>query len=240
MTTRKSIDDHASGAAETAAAPSLGAADHSWREHQEYWDRTYRQLLRDAQASARAVSFSPQRIGPEAWKEIVAKSADDYRSGRALIDQLAADGLLDPPTSGMLLTIRCGLIEETQAQTASEMVLIDLAVIDYASAMRIQTMISNTALIIERELFGQQSLRAKWKRTHGSENEKIQGLAVEDYIRLLRDRLMPLVERFHRSAREHIEAIARLRQKPAVHIERAEAISLVVVAPKRDGAQLPN
>jgi hypothetical protein len=233
-----SIDGGATSRAKTAAAPSLNATAQpdleAWcRERKQHWDRIYQQLCRDAQASARAVSFSPQLNGPEAWKETVTKSAEDYRSGRALMDQLAADGLLDPPTAGMLLTIRRGLIEETQAQTASEMVLIDLAVIAYASAMRIQTTISNTALIIERELFGQQSLREKWKRTHRSVDEKIQGLAVEDYIGLLRDRLMPLVEKFHHLARNHIEAITRLRQTPAVHVERAEAISLVVVAPKR-------
>src|SRR5260370_26880426 len=126
--------------------------------------------------------------------------------------------------------MRCGLIEETQAETASEMLLIDLAVIAHANAMRIQTMIGNAALIIESEVFGQQSMRAKWKKTHGT--QEIQGLAVEDHLRLLRDRLMPVVEKFHRLAREHIEAITRLRQMPAVHVERAEAINLVVVAPQ--------
>lgn len=238
MTTRKSIGDHETSLAETAAAPSPSAAAQAkieaWcREHKEYWDRTYRQLLQDARAASRAMSFSPKLDAAKPWEETVAKSAEDYRSGRALMDQLGACSLLDPPTAGMLLTIRRGLIEETQARTVSEMTLIDLAVIAFANAMRIQTTINNTALIIEREMFGQQSLQAKWKRTYGSENEKIQGLHVEDYIGKLSDRLMPVVEKFHRLAREHIEAIARLRQTPAVHIERAEAIRLVVVAPKR-------
>jgi hypothetical protein len=236
MTHSMPIDFNKTSAAETAAPPSPTAAEQAieaqWREHQEHWNRTYQKLLQDARVSTRAMSLSPQLDSPEAWEETVAKSAEDYRSGKALIDQLAAEGLLDPPTAGMLLAIRRGLIEETQAQTASQMVLIDLAVIDYANAMRIQTTINNMALIIERELFGQQSLRAKWKSTHGSEYEKIQGLAVEDHMRLLRDRLMPLVEKFHRLAREHIEAIARLRQTPAVHVERTEAVNLVVVAPK--------
>jgi hypothetical protein len=138
--------------------------------------------------------------------------------------------LLDAPTAGLLLAIRRGLIEETGAETASEMALIDLAVIAHANAMRIQTMIGNSALIIESELFAQQSMRAKWKSTHGGRYETIQGLAVEDHLRVLRDRLMPLVEKFHRLAREHIEAFYRLRQKPAVRVEQAKAINLVLVA----------
>jgi flagellar motor protein MotB len=240
MTHPMPIDFDETSAAETAAPPSPSAdeqAIETWcREHKEHWDRTYRQLRRDAQACVRAMSLSPKLNGPEEWEQTVAKSAEDYRSGKALIDQLAAEGLLDPPTAGMLLAIRRGLIEETQAQTASEMMLIDLAVISYANAMRIQTTINNTALIIEREQFGQEPLRVKWKYPYGSENNKIQGLLVENYIGLLRDRLMPLVEKSHRLAREHIEALARLRQTPAVHVERTEAVNLVVVAPKRRAA----
>jgi hypothetical protein len=219
--------------AEFDTGPGLSATEHAeavarCRERQKYWDRTYQRLLQDAQACARAMSFSPQLDAPEAWEKTVAKSLEDYRSGRALMDQLGADRLLDAPTAGTLLAIRRGLIEETGAETASEMMLIDLAVIAYADAMRIQTMIGNTALIIDSEMFAQQSMRAKWKSTHGGRHDTIQGLVVEDHLRALRDRLMPLVEKFHRLAREHIETIDRIRQKPAVRVERAEAINLVL------------
>jgi hypothetical protein len=221
--------------AETDAGPGLSATEHAEAvarccERQKYWDRTYQGLLQDAQACARAMSLSPRLNAPDAWEKTVAKSLEDYRSGRALMDQLGADRLLDAPTAGMLLAIRRSLIEETGAESASELVLIDLAVIAQANAMRIQTMIGNAALIIESEMFGQQSMGAKWKNTHGGRNETIQGLAVEDHVRALTDRLMPLVEKFHRLAREHIEAIDQLRQKPAVRVERAEAINLVLVA----------
>jgi hypothetical protein len=215
------------------AGPALNATEHAeavarCREHQAHLDRTYQRLLQDAQACYRAMSFSPQLDTPEAWEKTVAKSLQDYRSGRALMDQLGADKLLAPPTAGILLAIRRSLIEETGVETASEMLLIDLAVIAHANAMRIQTMIGNIALIIESEMFGQQSMRAKWRSTHGRRYETIQGLAVEDHLRLLADRLMPLVERFHRLAREHIETIDRFRRKPAVSVERVGAISLVL------------
>ena len=75
--------------------------------------------------------------------------------------------LLDPATTGMLLAIRRGLIEETGAATASEMLLIELAVIAFANAMRVQSMVGNTALLIEAEMFGQPSLRARWNDAHG-------------------------------------------------------------------------
>ena len=65
----------------------------------------------------------------------------------------------------MLLAIRRGLIDETNAASTDELVLIDMAVVAYANAMRLQAMIGNTALIIESEMFGQptyaQSTRAR-------------------------------------------------------------------------------
>ena len=107
--------------------------------------------------------FSPQLDSPEEWEATVTKALEDYQSGRALMDQLGADRLLDAPTAGMLLAIRRGLIEETNAASASELVLIDMAVIDFANAMRLQAVVGNTALIIESEMFGQPTLRARWQ-----------------------------------------------------------------------------
>jgi hypothetical protein len=139
-----------------------------------------------------------------------------------LIDQLGAFGLLDPATVGMLIAIRRGLFEETNASSARELVLIDMAVVAYANAMRLQAMIGNTALIIESEMFGQPTLRAKWKNEYGGRPEDIQGLAVEEHVARLRDQLLPLVERAHRTVRESIEAIGHMRQAPAMRVERAE------------------
>jgi hypothetical protein len=80
---------------------------------------------------------------------------------------LGADRLLDPATTGMLLAIRRGFIEETNAASTGEFVLIDMAVIAFANAMRVQSMIGNTSLILEAEMFGQPTLRAKWEKEYG-------------------------------------------------------------------------
>jgi len=201
------------------------------RERRELRDGIYRQLRNDAQACVRAMCFSPKLDSPEEWETTVDKALDDYRSGRALMDQLGADRLLDAPTAGKLLAIRRGLIEETKASSATELVLIDLAVIDFANAMRLQSMIGNTALIIEAEMFGQPTLRAKWKKKYGGRPEDIAGLAVEEHVARLRDQILPLVERAQRLAREHLEAIGRMHQQPALSVERAEAVNVVLIAP---------
>jgi hypothetical protein len=214
-----------------AERKELAAFEARQHEREERRDRTYRLLMLDAQACARSMFHSPQLDSLEEWEATVSKSLADYHSGRALMDQLGADRLLDAPTAGMLLAIRRGLIDETNATSASELVLIDMAVIAFANAMRVQSMIGNTALLIETEMFGQPTLRAKWKKEHGGRPNDIQGLAVEEHVLQLRDKLLPLVEKFHRIARESIETISRMRQVPAMAVERAEPVNIVLVAP---------
>jgi hypothetical protein len=52
---------------------------------------------------------------------------------------------------------------------------------------------------------------------------------------MLRDKVLPLVEKSHRIAREGIESIARIRQMPSLRVERAEAVNIVLVAPGSSG-----
>ncbi|HEY6457560.1 MAG TPA: hypothetical protein VIY90_19960 [Steroidobacteraceae bacterium] len=145
---------------------------------------------------------------------------DDYRSGRSLMAHLGADRLIDPPLTGMLLAIRRGLIEEMNAASMADYVLVDMAVIAFANAMRIQSIIGNTSLIIESEMFGQPTLRAKWKSEYGGRPEDIRGIAAEEHVIRLRESLLPLTKQFHQMASEAIDSLRRQRQMPAVEVER--------------------
>ena len=102
---------------------------------------------------------SPLLGEPGEWADIVDRSLEDYRSGRSLMDHLGADRLIDPPLTGMLLAIRRGLIEEVNAASMADYALVDMAVIAFANAMRVQSIVGNTSLIIESEMFGQPTLR---------------------------------------------------------------------------------
>ena len=175
------------------------------------------------------MQFSPLFGMPEKWENIVSKSLEDYRSGRSLMDHMGVDRLIDPATTGMLLAIRRGLVEETNATTIGEFVMIDMAVIAFANAMRLQSITGNTSLMIEGELFGQPTLQARWKKAYGGRPEDIQGLAVEGHVAKLRDGILPLVDRFYRIGRESIEALGRMRLAPALSIEQTEAVTIVLI-----------
>ena len=198
-------------------------------EDKDRRDRVYDQLRLDSQATARAMENCPLFAGRTEWNDIVWRSLDDYRSGRSLMTHLGAARLVDPATTGMLLAVRRGLIEETGATTMSELVLIDIAVTAFANAMRIQATVGNTALLLEAEMFGQPGLQAKWTTACAGRSEKIRGLAVDEHVALLRDRLMPLVERFHRLGRESVEAFGRIRQAPSPQVEQAGTIEIVLI-----------
>jgi hypothetical protein len=59
------------------------------------------------------------------------------------------------------------------------------------------------------------------------------GLAVEEHVARLRDQLLPLAEKAQRLARENIEAIGRMSRQPAMTVERAEKINVVLISPGR-------
>ncbi len=204
-------------------------------EYQGHRDGAYEQLLLDAQACARAMKSSPSLGESAEWQDIASRSLDDYRSGRSLMDHLGAVRLLDPATTGMLLAIRRGLIEENHATSMVEYMLIDMTVVAFANAMRLQSIVGNTSLIIEGEMFGQPTLRAKWGQAVGGRSE-IQGLAIDEHVAKLRDSIIPLVERFHRMGRESVEALGRMRQVPSAKVEQSEAVTIVLAFPSKSSA----
>ncbi len=125
----------------------------------------------------------------------------------------------------MLLAIRRGLIEETNATSTDELVLIDMAVVAYANAMRLQAMIGNTALILESEMFGQPTLRAKWKSAYGGRRRRSRAL------RSLPRSAAATCGTSSPHGTESIEAIGRMRRMPAMRVERARAVEIRLVAP---------
>jgi hypothetical protein len=97
--------------------------------------------------------------------------------------------------------------------------------------MRIQSMIGNTTLILESEMFCQPTLRARWRKDYGYRPDDIRGLAVDDHVARLCDHLLPLAERFQRMAEAGIEGRRRQRREPSVDVEQAVPISLRIVCP---------
>ncbi len=196
-----------------------------------YWDNVYQTRKLDAQSSAPALQFSPLFGKPEDWHEIVGRSLDDYRSGRSLMDHLGVDRLIDPALTGMLLAIRRGLVEEVNAVSISDYVLIDMVVIAFANAMLIQSIVGkHRSYPGIRDVLPADAARTLeeglWLPPRGHPRARC-----DDHVARPRGDLLPLAERFHRMAEAGIEALRRQRREPSVEVERVVPVSLRVVRP---------
>ena len=102
---------------------------------------------------------------------------------------------------------------------------IDLAVMAYDNALRIQGWIGDLALAIEQELFAEDSLKVKLRQQYGTQ---IEGFAVEEELRRLREQLLPLCERANRQLLQHLQALQRCcpGSSPMVAIGQAGHVNI--------------
>jgi hypothetical protein len=182
------------------------------------------QLRWNARATHRAME-GWQRVGSqEDWMRINEESREAYESGGFLLEQLGAQRYLDPNLMATILALRQRLIAEWAITTAAEMMLVDLALLSYYHALRVQGWTGDLAVRIEHEFFGDDAFTEMARKGH----RRADRFAVEDRVRQLSERLMPLLDRANRMMIRNLKAIRELRQGqvPAVAIGRAEQVTV--------------
>jgi len=189
--------------------------------------RRYKHLLWDARAVMRAMEGwnSPAQPTEAGWRQACEEGRESYHSGRFLIERIGAERFLDPQLMAILWQLRQGLLEEYGAETPTAMMVIDLAVLSYYNALRVQGWLGNLAMLIEHEFFGQEGPSAKLRQKWGSQ---VEGLRVEDRLQRLAEQLMPLFERANRQLIRNLQALRTLRHgpPPAVAIGHAGQVNL--------------
>ena len=110
---------------------------------------------------------------------MVEQAASDIESGGFLIDRLGAERYLDPELMAALLVLRRRLIDEYGAESAADIMLIDVAVLSYYHTLRINGWIGNLAGQIESEFFGTDGLSVDVDgKRRSTWDVKIKGLRV--------------------------------------------------------------
>jgi hypothetical protein len=148
----------------------------------------YNQLRRNARAVMRAFQGWGHIRSVEEWQGAFEDARKRYRSGRFLIERLGAERFLDPQLMATLWQLRQGLLEAYGTASPAMTMIIDLAVMSYANALRIQGWIGDLALSIEHECFAEESLKVKLHQQYGVQFD---GFAVEDHLRRLKEQLLP-------------------------------------------------
>jgi hypothetical protein len=189
-------------------------------------DRWQAQQLRaNAWAVKRALQGWGQVRSVEAWQATCDDARKRYRTGRFLIERLGAERFLDPQLMATLWQLRQELLEAYGADSPAMTMVIDLAVMSYANALRIQGWIGDLALTIEHELFAGESLKVKLRHQYGPQFD---GFAVEEHLQRLKEQLLPLFERVNRQLLQNLQALPRPPRGavPTVAIGRAGQVNV--------------
>jgi hypothetical protein len=173
----------------------------------------------------------------DAWHAMVAKAADDLNSGGFLVDRLGAERYLDPELMAALLVLRRRLIDEYSAESAADLMLIDVAVMSYYHTLRINGWVGNLATEIESEFFGTDGMsvvvdgkrRSTW-------DVKIKGLRVVEIIDRLGEQILPLLDRSNRMMIRNLQALDVRRQPPAPSVSIGQAGQVNVAAVRSNHA----
>jgi hypothetical protein len=179
--------------------------------------------------NARAVMRAMQgwgQIRTEAeWQATCEDARRRYQSGRFLLERLGAERFLDPQLTATLLQLREGLLEKYGAGSPAMTMLIDLAVMTYYNALRIQGWFGDLSLAIEHEMFAEDPLKVKLRQHYGVQFD---GFVVEEALGRLKEQLLPLCERVNRQLLQNLQALQRPRQGalPTVAIGRAGHVNV--------------
>jgi hypothetical protein len=124
-----------------------------------------------------------------------------------------------------LWQLRQGLLEEYGAESSAMTMVIDLAVMAYANALRVHGWIGDLSLVIEHELFAEESLKVKLRQQYGGQ---VQGFAVKEHLGRLKEQLLPLFERVNRQLLQNFQALRRPQPGalPVVAIGRARQVNI--------------
>jgi hypothetical protein len=194
------------------------------RQQQEKDDRCYQQLRCDAQAIFRALE-GWQKIKTDADRlRVCEEGIAEWYSGQFFLERLGAARYLEPKLLAALFHLRRALLAEGEARTVADMMLVDLTVLSYYNALRVQGWIGDLALLTENEFFNQDSPTEKVRQRHG----RLEGLTVEEHLRRLGEQLLPLFERANRMVIRNLRARQELHRgpAPAVAIGRAEQVNV--------------
>ena len=179
-------------------------------------------LVREAQPLLRSIDGWRHIESPEDWDRTVRETDQGLQDGKFLIDRLGGARHIDPELMAALCILRRHLIDESGANTAAELLMIDATLLSYAHMLRINAWIGDLAVAAEEEFFGRASLTAKLDRRYGR-NATVRGLRVEEIVQRLSEQLMPLLDRSNRMMLRNLKALKEHKRPTAPNLSIGQA-----------------
>jgi hypothetical protein len=200
-------------------------------EYERILAERHERLERDAHASWRSMEGWGNVTTQEEWLAVVVRADQDFDDGQFLLSRLGAARYLDPPLMAVLLRLRRRLIDEHGANTAAELMMVDMAVLSYYHQLRITGWIGDFAQALEAEFFRRGGLGVKLHdQANARRDVKVRGLAVEEIVERLAEKLMPLLDRSNRMMLRNLKALESRCQPPTPNVTIAQAGQVNVAA----------
>jgi hypothetical protein len=140
----------------------------------------------------------------------VSKGDAVLEDGSFLLEWLGADRHLDPGLAAVVLALRRRLIEEHGATTATELLLVDSAVLSNWHFLRANRWIGDLGRLFDAEFFQLFAASAELRGPYGSDAARpFRGAEVAERIA---DRLMPLLDRCNRMLIRNLKALGERRR----------------------------
>ena len=130
--------------------------------------------------------------------------------------------------------LRRTLIHEYGAESAADIMLIDVAVLSYAHTLRINGWVGNLAAETEAEFFGEARVGVVVAGQRRSPYDvKVKGLRVVEILGRLNEQILPLLDRSNRMMIRNLKALDARHRPPSPSVSIAQAGQVNASRPSR-------
>ena len=183
--------------------------------------------LAEAVARRRAFAHLDEfGLKPEQFGAMLKAASEAYVDGGFFLRTLGLFYEVSPELSLTAHDLRQEWIRQYDLKTVPELMLLDQAMLAYLHMVRVSKQVADTLALTESEFFIADGLHVKIKK-EGRLNNEFDGFVVEDAVEKLRERLMPLVERFNQMFLRNLRALRELKANPiSINIRRADQVNV--------------
>ena len=189
-------------------------------QHEQWW--------RERQAAGRDLVERGKRLyaamrgwdkvtSQEEWVAIQDRAAEDWASGKALIEMMGGERYLDPPRMALLYHLWHHFVHAYQPDGPAEYLCVAMALIGFNQLVRVNEVVGTLAARVEFQLFdSDQPLRVTLVEPDGTRRaaNRYEYVAGQEAVDRLGREALPLLDRCNRLVLRNLKALRELKAAP--------------------------
>ena len=151
----------------------------------------------------------------EDWERIRAEAAEDWASGKTLIEMVGGERYLAPERMALLLHLWRHFVVAYEVEGPAEYMVVAMALVAFDQFSRLNELIGNLETRLESEFFSTRGLQAEFEERYGrGAGARIRGLKAEEIVRQLGQEMLPLLDRCNRMVIRNLKMLRDLKTTP--------------------------